>query len=374
MKLYELPTPFVAVDMEKLKRNIREASEKAKKNGKELFPMVKTHKSLYVAKLQREAGAKGFVCGTVDEAEMLARSGVAEMIMMGYPLADRKNIERVIHLMEENVRVIFRIDNIDGARILSRELQKRNLKGEYVIKIDVGAHRFGILPEKAVNLARRLREFSNLKFLGIVTHPGQAYAANTPEEVRRIAKDSTEKMRIAYENLKECGLDAEIIGTGSTPTFRFDVEEELYTHLFPGNYVYYDREQALVYGSTEVRRAALTVFASILSIWQQGRKRIAIINAGSTYFDKRRHITIGGFGEVIEHPGALLIDLSQEVGKLDISEISEIEVGEKVSILPNHACITNNSTSYIVAHTNHVVRGIIPVDARNGGNLQKFIL
>ena len=55
--------------------------------------MVKTHKSTALLKKQLEMGAKGALCGTVDECEMATAAG-AKKVMYAYPPANTKNIQR----------------------------------------------------------------------------------------------------------------------------------------------------------------------------------------------------------------------------------------------------------------------------------------
>ncbi len=130
---------------------------------------------------------------------------------------------------------------------------------------------------------KSIERYSNLNFVGIATHPGHVYGARNPKEVENVAKDVAKKMEIAVKSLVSAGYELEIVGTGSTPTLRFDVEESVYTHLFPGNFVYYDRMQALVYGSATLDSCALTVLATVISKPNHAEGKLAIINVGSKY-------------------------------------------------------------------------------------------
>ena len=60
LSIQELPTPLVVVDLDKLEFNIKEVAKEAKKHNKQLFPMVKTHKSVHVANLQKKQEQGGF--------------------------------------------------------------------------------------------------------------------------------------------------------------------------------------------------------------------------------------------------------------------------------------------------------------------------
>ena len=60
MKLSEVYTPAVLLDLDILERNIGRFAAEAAAHGKQLWPMLKTHKSLELAALQAAAGATGF--------------------------------------------------------------------------------------------------------------------------------------------------------------------------------------------------------------------------------------------------------------------------------------------------------------------------
>ncbi len=141
--ILDLPTPCVLVDLDKLERNIRDVIDQARRHGKKLWPMVKTHKSTYIARLQRDYGADGFLCGTIDEAEVLAESGVCKMLMLAYPVADETNLRRVVRIAESGIRIILRIDNRENAEFLNEQLRKYGISLDYVVKVDVGLHRLG---------------------------------------------------------------------------------------------------------------------------------------------------------------------------------------------------------------------------------------
>lgn len=363
MKLYEVPTPAVLVDLDSLEENIRRAAQLAGSRGKELWPMFKTSKSSYIARLQVEAGAKGFLCSCVEEAEVIVGKKLAKIIMLAYPVADRMKVERVIRLAEQGTRVILRIDNLEQAELLEKYLKEFGARLEYCVKVDVGYGRLGVKPGDVGVFVRKLCRFSHLEFVGIATHQGHAYHAGDPSEVEKIARESALAMDRALRALKREGFEAEIVGAGSTPTYRFDVEEPIYTHLFPGNYVFYDRSQVLVYGSAKLENCALTLLTTFVSVPQHAGGRLAVIDAGWNYIDRELRGGIEGYGQLIEKPRSVVVRISQEISLVETRE-EAVKVGEKVRVLPNHACYTSNAADMLVAHRGDKVVGLIPLDAR----------
>ncbi|MCD6157654.1 MAG: alanine racemase [Euryarchaeota archaeon] len=378
MHVKDLPTPLILLDVEKLKRNISKVSRIAMKNSKKIWPMIKTHKSTYIARLQRDYGSDGFLCGTIDEAEVLTEKGLTKNIMIAYPIADRENLRRVMNIIEEGVRVIIRVDSKECAEFINDHLRKRGLDIDYVVKVDVGMKRLGVSPEKIGKFVSSVEKYKRLNFVGVVTHPGQAYASTSPDGVKEVAETTAGILREVKKEIERLGYDPEIVGTGSTPTLRYDLEMDVYTHLFPGNYVYYDRFQVEFMGSATFNDCALTVLATVISIPEHSKGKLAVINVGSKYLglDRAAHggEALKNYGYIIEHPKARIFALSEEVGKVDISEDQSVRIGEKVTIIPNHACVVGNATSYLVAHVNGIVKGLVEVDMRNGVRVPRTIL
>jgi D-serine deaminase-like pyridoxal phosphate-dependent protein len=52
LRVSELPTPSVLVNLDILRVNVREMADLCRTHGKELWPMVKTHKSTAIARMQ----------------------------------------------------------------------------------------------------------------------------------------------------------------------------------------------------------------------------------------------------------------------------------------------------------------------------------
>ncbi|WP_330637618.1 hypothetical protein [Paraclostridium sordellii] len=79
-----------------------------------------------------------------------------------------------------------------------------------------------------------------------------------------------------------------------------------------------------------------------------------------------------GFGRVKNHDELNIIGLSEEVGKIQIVGETNLKVGDKIQIIPNHSCSCANMTSYLVGYRGDEVVEIIDVDVR--GNSRKPIL
>ena len=78
-------TPYLRVDLTRLRHNIRRTAERAAAAGVALRPHVKTHKCLEIGRLQLDAGAVGITVATVGEAETFVRAGFDD-VFIAYPL------------------------------------------------------------------------------------------------------------------------------------------------------------------------------------------------------------------------------------------------------------------------------------------------
>ncbi|MGI6484844.1 MAG: alanine racemase [Tepidanaerobacteraceae bacterium] len=369
MNIKEIFTPSFLVDLNVLEDNISDMADVCRRNGKNLWPMVKTHKSSEIAKMQRDAGAEGFLVGTVDEAEVLVDSGFKN-IMLAYPVLGKENIQRIVRLAKK-ARIIAAFDGEDAAIQLNEMLVKDDMCMEYLIIIDCGLHRFGVSPESAGQLQERLSRYGNLKLRGISTHPGQVYGASNMKEVQEVARIEVEALETAVKSLKQRDYNPDIVATGSTPTAKFVVKSDIITVLRPGNYVFYDNIH-IALGVVPAERCALTVLATVIS---SPNRDTFIIDAGSKCFglDKGAHgiSLVNGFGYVKGHPELIVSNLSEEVATIRVKGETDIKIGEKVEIIPNHACSSANMTSYLVGRRNGTIEKTVCIDAR-GGSLKKL--
>lgn len=364
-----LETPTILLDKKALKKNIEKYQRMCDNEKKELWPMLKTHKSSEILKLQIEAGANGVLCGTLEEAEQCAKLGVKN-IMYAYPVASTQNIKRVIELSKIS-NFIIRIDDLDGAMLLDKMAKEENVVINYTVIVDSGLHRFGVSLDNLLKFINKMEKFSNLNLKGISTHPGHVYGANSAKEVVKYVEDECNILKQAKQILVDAGYDIDMITSGSTPTFNDAVKDKNINILHPGNYVFNDVIQ-MALGAAKEDECALRVYATIIS---HPRENLYICDAGAKCLglDQGAHgnSSIIGYGTVIGHPEIVVDGLSEEVGKLHVHGKTDLKVGDKIEIIPNHSCSTANLCSfYTVVKGGEVIRSI-PVDVR--GNSFKRI-
>lgn len=372
MKKLNLETPAIVLNLDALEKNIKGYQSVCNQNDKALWPMIKTHKSTSLLKMQIKAGAAGMLCGTLDEAAACAAAGI-EKVMYAYPVASKESIDRVITLTKQ-CDFILRLDDISGAERINKAALEANVQISYTMIIDSGLHRFGLAPEKSAAFADALKPMKGLRFRGISTHPGQVYGCASSKEVQACIETESTAIAIALAALRFAGYEPELVTAGSTPTFLAEVENENINVVHPGNYVFNDMIQ-LALGIAREADCALTVLATVIS---HPRKGLFIIDAGAKCLglDQGAHgnSAIVGFGMVKNHPELIVHSLSEEVGKLHVEGTTDLKVGDKIELIPNHACSTANLTSYYICERNGVIVDQIEVDIRGNATRKNVAL
>ena len=105
--------------------NIKKYHNLCTEYKKELWPMIKTHKSMEIVEMQIKEGATGVLCGTLDEAEACCQKGVKK-IMYAYPVASEENIKRIIE-MSKKTEFIIRLDSLEAAIKINKIAETENI-------------------------------------------------------------------------------------------------------------------------------------------------------------------------------------------------------------------------------------------------------
>jgi D-serine deaminase-like pyridoxal phosphate-dependent protein len=236
---------------------------------------------------------------------------------------------------------------------------------EVWIEIDSGLQRAGVAPADAPALARLVAAEPNLRLTGMFTHAGQSYAARDASEVATIAAAESAAVVEAATATRASGIPIATVSAGSTPTARFLDATSGLTEIRPGTYVFYDALQVAL-GSTDADRCALSVAATVVS--RPTGERV-VIDAGSKTLglDKGAHSSdlLPDYGRLVEEDGAL-VRLSEEHGVLRVPVSSALAIGDRVRIVPNHACSVTNLGRRFHGMRGDVVVEVIPIDAAGG--------
>ena len=370
MNLSDLPTPQVLIDRARLMENIERMQAAATAGGLKLRPHTKTHKSPRIAQWQVDYGARGICCAKISEAEVFADAGFDD-IRLPYPIHPSE-AARVFALMDR-VHLSLIVDHPAVAGRWSSVMSEAGRTLDILVKVDVGYHRCGIIPDSpdAVDFLVRTARLPGLQLRGLLSHAGQSYDVTSKEELVAIAREEARMLRDLADAARRQDVAIDEISVGSTATALLSASEPGLTELRPGNYVYYDRSQVAI-GSATLHDCALTILATVVS--KPTTDRI-ILDCGSktlTSDTGRGMVRPGGYGAVFARPDAtvpddtLLIErLSEEHGVVRVRNGStRLEPGDRVRVLPNHSCVVSNLVDAVCLVDGDTVVEQLPIEAR----------
>jgi D-serine deaminase-like pyridoxal phosphate-dependent protein len=322
-------TPYLRVDLERLRRNVRRAAEWATTNRVALRPHAKTHKTPEIARLQLGSGAVGLTVATLGEAEVLARHGCGDLFV-AYPLwVDERCAERLRDLAERATMAIG-VDSVEGAARAGRLLAPHAV--EVLVEVDSGQHRTGCQPDEAGAVAVAAAR-SGLRVRGVFTFPGHSYA---PDGRAAAAADEARALAAARDALVREGLEVAVVSGGSTPSWAH-LDTGVVTEARPGVYVFGDAQQWEL-GAMPPESLALTCRATVVS-HAGGR---AVLDAGSKALGADRAPYSTGGGRLLDHPDARIIQLSEHHAVVDLAGAPLPPVGSQLDVVPNHCCAAVN--------------------------------
>jgi D-serine deaminase-like pyridoxal phosphate-dependent protein len=344
-RIEELDTPCVLIDLDRVEANLERAQEHAEANGYKLRPHTKTHKLPQFAKKQVARGAVGITVQKLGEAEVMAEAGLAD-IFLPYNILGAGKLAR-LKALNERVTLAVTADSAETVAGYA-ETFAGGKPLTVLVECDTGGGRVGVQsPEAALALGRQIALAPGLRFGGLMTYPPRASQARVADWLRQ-----------ARDLLVDAGIDVPVITGGNTPDM-WDGGDDIVTERRPGTYIYFDRSQ-VANGAATLEDCALTVLATVVSRPTPTR---AVIDAGSKSLSSDL-LGMEGFG-VIYDTDVQVTSLSEEHGVITLPEPSgQPRVGDKLRILPNHACVVSNLFDRV-----HLIRGdalveTVPVAAR----------
>jgi D-serine deaminase-like pyridoxal phosphate-dependent protein len=232
------------------------------------------------------------------------------------------------------------VESAEGARGLSAAMSGEAKPLDVLIDLEVGYGRVGVGGERAGLLAELIDKLPGLRLRGVCIHEGNVYGEPDPECRAQMAQEQVGKMLGVARDLQSRGHTMEIVSSGSTPGARYTLEVEGITEIRPGNYVFYDTMQVAL-GTTDLDHCALSVVTTVVSHQEDNR---AVIDAGAKALalDKGLGIAARGHGWAVGHPGIVVEKLSEEHGWLKLEDGESVQIGDRLEVIPNHACVVTN--------------------------------
>lgn len=342
-------TPFLALDPERMERNIARLEARLRALGVALRPHVKTHKSLEIGR-RMSRGIGPITVSTLREAEEFAGAGFRD-IVYAVGVAPSK-LDRVAALRRSGVDLAVILDSVAQARAVADASRHSGDRIPALIEIDADGHRAGLSADDPAMLevARALVE-GGAELRGVLVHAGESYGCTTPDELAAAAENERAAVVGAAGRLRAEGYPSPVVSVGSTPTAHFARNLDGVTEVRAGVYVFHDLVMAGI-GVCTLDDIAISVVATVIG--HRPEKGWIITDAGWMAMSRDRgtasQAVDQGYGVVAAMGGTPYEDLvvvrtSQEHGTMAIrpgsdAPLPDLPIGTRVRVFPNHACAT----------------------------------
>lgn len=327
-----IDTPAVLIDLDTAEANIRDYQRYCDEHGLKLRPHIKTHKLPGLAEYQLAQGAVGITCQKVSEAEAMVNAGRMQDVLIAYNILGEAKVARLRRLAER-VSISVVADNIVVANGLSQGFADAERPLPVLVECNTGAERCGVpTPAAAADLALDIAALPGLAFAGLMTYPPAGQTDNV-----------TAWLSQARDLILSRGLEVPVISSGGSPDMWHAHEKSAATEYRVGTYVYNDRSlvERKVCGWQD---CALTVLSTVVSV--SGKH--AIIDAGSKALTSDL-FGLEGHGFVPNRPNLFIDLLSEEHGRVVSRDGAlDLRVGDRLRIVPNHACVVSNLFDTVV--------------------------
>jgi len=327
--------------------NIHRIAIKAREQGVRFRPHFKTHQSAVIGEWFRSEGVTAITVSSVEMAQYFAQAGWYD-ITLAFPVNWRQ-IES-LGVLSRQIRLGLLVESPETVQFLGERLDS---PVDLWFKVDTGNHRTGLpwdQPAAFCQLAAQVFNYSNLHLRGLLTHAGNTYNARGAVQVCQLYLQSLDRIIAVQRALEGAGFRGIQISVGDTPSTSLCPTFGPVDEIRPGNFIFYDA-QMLNVGACTSNQIAVTLACPVVA--SHPERSEVVVYGGAIHLSKdfvregdQMHYGLvalpQGDGWSAPLPGAWVRSLSQEHGMIHIppEDFSRIRVGDILSILPAHSCLT----------------------------------
>lgn len=372
MKLDNVTTPALIVDESRLRANLARMKTRMAGAGVSLRPHLKTVKSYDAAVLALTSPQGPATVSTLKEAEEFGARGITDLLY-GVCISPQK-FARVTALRRGGIDLKVVVDSFDAARMLAAHAMAERDAIPALIEIDVDGHRSGLARGQEALLVEigRILHQGGTKLAGVMAHAGESYALNDSGALLRAAQRECDVAVGMAQALRDAGLPCPMVSIGSTPTALSSPTLTGITEVRAGVYMLLDLFQAGV-GICRVDDIALSVLATVIG--HKAENGWIIVDAGWMAMSQDRGTARQAvdqfYGVVCDINGKpykdlVLLKANQEHGLIAVrpgtqGTLPTLQIGDRVRILPNHACATGaQHDQYLVLDGASTVTAVWP--------------
>ncbi|MFM0036886.1 alanine racemase [Paraburkholderia strydomiana] len=319
----ELQTPCFIVSERGIVDNLH-ATARACGGVERLMPHVKTHRARWIVERLMREGVTAFKAATVAEVAMVLEAG-AKHVLWAYPTVNSAHIHTVLALARAHpaAQVDALVDSAAGVgawRRATNEAPPANLA--LLIDLDAGMGRTGApMTVATLQLARTLAALGC--FGGWHVYDGHIHDLNTA--TRRARVDAIVRQVAVLTRAADAeGLSTKLVAGGS---YTFDLwPDTLADFVSPGSWTYSSAQHDL-----ELPALGWTPSAYVLATVISRNGATATLDAGSKAISPDKPMA-----ERFRWDGKIVMMSEEHV----VVENTDLAVGDRVMLLPRHACTT----------------------------------
>ena len=293
------------------------------------------HGAVPVARTALDAGATWLGVATPEEAVPLRAAGTTSRILVLGPIRPEQADLVATEDLDQCVSDLGQVEALDrAARTHGRVLALH-------LKVDTGMGRVGLRPHEARQAAEKIRDFSCVRLVGLMTHFAQAEA-----EDQTFAREQLARFAGATREVAALGLPRPIRHAANSAGLLFIPEAQL-DLVRPGIMLYGYHPRGLGYPREPLLRPALRLRTEISQI--RGVSRGESVSYGRAFVATRdlrvATLPIGyadGVGRLLSNRGCALIRgrrvsilgrVCMDMTMTDVTDVPEARVGDEAVLI-----------------------------------------
>ena len=240
IRVEELSTPALLIDLDRMESNLRKMASDAKHMNVGVRPHTKTHKCPIIAKLQMELGAVGVCAAKVSEAEVMVAAGV-DQVLITSPVVTPEKISRVIDLAKKSSGIQMVVDNAKTINDFDAAAKAAGVKVRVILDLDTGTKRTGVASgTPALALAQQIDKAESLQFDGLQNYAGHLMHLVGHDVRKKLSIETAARAIETQEMIEKSGIKVDVLSGGGTGTFDIDGAIDEVTDLQVGSYLFMD--------------------------------------------------------------------------------------------------------------------------------------
>jgi D-serine deaminase-like pyridoxal phosphate-dependent protein len=347
--LDSLDSPQLVIDLDIVDANLKRMFGRFREKGLAVRVHFKSLKCGGLAQYIARAGANGFLCAKLNEAEVLADAGLPDIFIANQVVGPIK-LRRLADLAKRaQVRVCA--DDYANVDAMAQAARAAGSTIGVLVEVDVGMHRCGVEPgEPSLALARHIHASQGLRFVGLQGYDGHLQLMPDPAERRAKCNEALEKLVGTRRLIEKARIPVAVVTGAGTGTWEFVGAYEGVTEIQPGSFVLMD---CAYHAVRPEFGCALTVMATVIS----RRPTWYVLDAGSKAISR-------DFGSPVmkNRPNDKVEKLSEEHALVATTDAS-VKIGDRLEVIPAHCCATMNLHRKCVAVRKGRIESLWPIEA-----------